>query len=222
MFSLKTAEDPRFRVLNHTESASFSDLIAVILSHGNPGRNVADITRDLIVLARTETGLFQLDPGKILSIAGIGRARGATLIAAIELARRKESQSLHTEQPFSPTITARWLSERFRGYGKEHLVLFSYNSNFRLIRHNFIARGSLDGVSVSYREIIKTLLNDRARFALIAHNHPDETARPGLTDIRSTKKLHALCEELGISLMDHYILGVDGVFSIQKNDFIYR
>jgi DNA repair protein RadC len=214
-------EDPRFRILNHSENASFTDLIAVLLSHGHAGRNVMEMSQEIVQMAGSESGLVNIDPDRLKSIKGVGRARTAAILAAIELARRFRFELPKTGEKFSPYRLSRLLLERYRGIRKESLLIFSFNKNLRLIQHTPLARGGADSVYVPYREIIKILLNDSARFALLAHNHPNDASEAGISDRTHTREIEALMRPLGVSLIDHYICGTDGIFSVKENKIIY-
>ncbi len=217
-----TETDPRARIWKQPEEARFDELLAVLLSSGLQGRNVLQISQELADLAGSERGLLHLNPETIASIKGIGRARAAVIVAAIELARRQNSCHLPKARRISERELADRLKMRLYGLDREYFYLFSFNRRLGLIREHLIARGGMASVEVSFRELLKILLNDRAFSTLIAHNHPDQSARPGREDLRNIKQLTQLFSTVGIRLIDQYIVGTDGVFSCRKRHFIER
>ena len=213
-------EDPRYRVRYFPEQAAFEDLLAVILSHGNPVRNVRELSQDLAQLAGSEAGLFELEAGAIAGIKGMGQAKVACILAAVELARRKTRRDVRAGESLEPEVLARWLAGRLQGFGNEYLYLFNYNRKFRLIQRHQLSRGNPDMVQTYMRDTVKIILNDRASYTIIAHNHPEETARPSLEDLRNMEDLEELLRPLGVTLLDQYITGTDGVYSCRRENFL--
>ncbi len=200
---------------------TFEELLAVLLSHGGAGRGVMEISRDLANLSGNESGLFELDGERIISIPGIGRARASVILAAAELSRRKSAGKLRSSSGgFSPEATARWLLEKLRGRGKEFFYLLTFTRNYRLIQAHLMDKGDSSGTEVSVRDLYGTLIADRAYLALIAHNHPDGSAKPSQQDLDALLQAEHLLETIDVYLIDQYITGADGVFSCRQDRFI--
>ncbi len=215
-------EDPRYRVWHNPQSATFEDLLAVLISHGQAGRGVMELSLDLSNLAGNEAGLFELEPDAIASIKGMGPAKASVILAALELGRRKGKHSLLEGESLVPENLAAWLSDRVQGLGHECFYLFTFNRNFRLIRRHLVSRGTLDTVKVYYRDLLRLILHDRCAGVIIAHNHPDERALPGRVDLESMETLDTLLEPLGVRLLDQYIAGRDGVYSCRLDHYLLR
>ena len=214
-----TDEDPRFRIWHNPDTASFEDLLAVLISHGYTGRGVLDLSRDLAKPAGNESGLFELDAGSSISIKGLGPAKATVILAAIELARRK-FLTLRRGDPLIPEKLAEWVIQRTQGVENEFFYLMTFNRQYRLIRKHLLSRGNPDGVQVYFRNLLKVILNDRCTYAIVAHNHPQESARPGSVDLENMQILEQLLEPVGVKLLDQYIAGMDGVFSCNLNEFL--
>ena len=95
------------------------------------------------------------------------------------------------------------------------------NHEKELIQLDLLARGGLDEVGVFTRDIVKIALDDGAKFLIIAHNHPNQSAVASPHDRNLFKKLNSLLLELEIELLDQWIFGNEGIFSCSKNKVIY-
>lgn len=212
--------DPRAKIWQAPETATFAEILAVLLSHGTRQRNVKLLSQDIANLARDEASLFELDAAALTSIPGIGRSRAAVILAATELGRRRYNRTLDKREIFAPDQVARVLEHLLLGKPNEFFYLFTYNRRFRLLNSCALKQGTPDGVHMHYRELLKILLNDRCTFCLLAHNHPEASAVASKTDLETVVMLDQLLEPLGISLLDQYIVGVDGVYSCKTSRFI--
>ncbi len=214
--------DPRSKMWTNPELASFDEILAVLLSHGTRRRNVRLLSQDIARIARTEAGLFDLDPASLTQIPGIGRSRAAVLIAATELGRRRFNQARHKNRVYIAEEVAGTLEEMLLGKPNEFFYLFTYNARFRLQNSHLLTQGNPDGVRIFFRDILKVLLNDRCSHFLLAHNHPEVSARASRADRDLVASLDELLIAVGIQMLDHFIVGIDGVFSCKRNDFIIR
>ncbi|MCB1316759.1 MAG: hypothetical protein KDK27_12425, partial [Leptospiraceae bacterium] len=158
------SKDPRSRVWNNSGGASFEDLLAVLLSHGHRGRNVLEVSRELIQRVGDETGLFALEPGALTGIKGIGRARATTIIAAIELARRQVGNTLvgRGRGRLRLEDAPAWLYSELAAREQEYFYLLNFNRRRGLIDWHIMGTGGYDRVEVYYRDLLRTILNDRA------------------------------------------------------------
>jgi DNA repair protein RadC len=214
--------DPRYKIWNHPEMISFEELLAVLLSHGGRDRDVMQMSRDLAGLAGNESGLLEIDGDRLLTIPGIGRARASAVLAAAEIARRKDHQVIRQSEFFNPERTAEWLKQKLRGLGREFFYLLTYTKNYRLIHIHMMDKGNFSSTEINVRDLMGTLISDRAHLALIAHNHPQESAHPSSQDLTSLFRLDDLLESVDVYLIDQYIVGEDGVFSCRQNRHIIQ
>ncbi len=213
-------KEPRYKILNCPEDAELEEILAVLLSTGSGRQGVMEVARGLARLARQNGGFMNLGPLALTSVRGVGRAQAARILAAIELARRENAGTIVPGTRISPRQVARWLHYQLEGREYEFFFLFSFNRHYGLIQYHRLARGSADAVQVYYRDMLRTLLNDRASGAIIAHNHPEGSARPGHTDLESMDRLSTLLQDVGIRLLDQYVVGEDGVYSCRLDCYV--
>lgn len=204
---------------SYPEEASFEDLLAALINEPAIHKDKSS-AKQLANLARTPKGLMYLTPETIASIVGIGPSRTATLIAAIELGRRQHGNDWPVAQKVNLKQIACHLQSQLEGMPNEYFYLYSFNRSLGFIREHILAHGGAESVDVHMRDILRNLLNDRASKALIAHNHPDESAVASQEDLQSMYNLQNLLDEINIKLLDQFIIGIDGVYSCLHEKYI--
>ncbi len=103
---------------------------------------------------------------------------------------------------------------------REHFVCFDLNVRHRVIARRVVAIGCLTGVDVHPREVYAGAIVNRAAAILIAHNHPSTDPTPSRQDIEITARLRDVGELVGITLLDHIIVAVDGFVSLADRGWV--
>ena len=84
-----------------------------------------------------------------------------------------------------------------------------------------ISSGTASSTPVNLRELVRTVLNCGGEDIILAHNHPSSTCRPSSDDLMLTRKIMQDLAPFNISVLDHYIVGNDGVMSMRSCGFIH-
>ncbi len=216
---LPESERPRERLLDQgSGSLSDAELIAVLLRTGHTGASVVEISMELLNENGGLQGLLGATPLS-LQRKGIGPAKAAGLLAALEIARRLARRSLEQErQPLSrPEEMVRYLSLRYRVRDQEILGALFLDNRGRLLGEREIYRGTLDRAAVEPREILKECLLRGAAAVVIFHNHPSGDPAPSQDDIAFTQNLAAAAQVVGVRLADHLILGEGGTWATVRD-----
>jgi DNA repair protein RadC len=146
-------------------------------------------------------------------LPGVGPARASQLVAALELGRRAGFASgLRGEKLHKPHLVASLLAD-LAGLDQEELHVLALDTRHRLISRSLIARGNVNMVHVTPREIFRRLLREGAAGAIVAHNHPSGDCTPSDEDRRLTFRLRDAGELVGIPLLDHLVIAVSGFYS---------
>ena len=207
---------PRERLVQlGAEALSDQELLACLLGRGVSGESVLVSARRLLAAFGTLRGLAEASVEQLSSVHGIGLAKAAQLQAAVELARRL----LLPADAIRPVIdsidaAAAVLRPRLVDKRKEHVVALLLDTRHRLIRVSPIAVGSLSASLVHPRELFKEAIAASAAAILIAHNHPSGDPEPSEHDLELTGRLLEAGAVLGIAVLDHLIIGADGVVSL--------
>ena len=201
-------ERPRERLLGHgASSLSNAELVAVLLGTGCRGVSALTVARELLRHLGGLTGLLQARPQE-LRRPGLGEAKTATLLAAVELATRiaraevPERQALHR-----PAAAARYLSLRYGRRDQEIMGALFLDSRQRLMHEKELFRGTINRAAVEPRLVLKEGLLIGAAGVLLFHTHPSGDPAPSGEDLTFTRRLAKAAEVVGLHLVDHLILG---------------
>ena len=114
-----------------------------------------------------------------------------------------------------------FIGDLFYGMSYEQFKLFFTDNSYILKNHMDIQTGSSQAVEISLRNVTKAILNSGANYFFIAHNHPNSSSLPSDEDILLTKKIITHLRNMDIHLLDHFIVGNDGISSMRQLGLIY-
>ena len=201
---------------------SNSELLAILIRTGTPQRSALDIAREL-----TDDDGFYSNIAKARSVAdlskikGLGPAKAATILAAVELGRRVAGAQPQKKIRFSsPEACVNFLMPRLRYEGNEKFVVMLLDSKNQLIKMQQVSEGSLNASVVHPREVFAPAVLHRAACILAAHNHPSGDPAPSSEDRRLTSALKETGIVMGIPLLDHIIIGDGRYFSFRENGYL--
>ena len=194
---------------------SASELIAVVLGTGSPGRSAAAIAGDL-VRRHGIAGLAALDVSGWRAERGLGAASAARLCAAIEIGRRVHAVG-RAERPRVTRPRLVWPHVRHLGRArKEHLIGLYLDAQNGLIHRETISIGSLNTTRTHPREILYPAVEHLALGFVLAHNHPSGCVEPSPEDVEFTRAVGRAGTLMGIELYDHLIVAGDGFVSLRE------
>lgn len=200
---------PREKLLR-TGAAALSDqeLLAVLISKGTRDMDVMTLADKLSkIMDRKGLGVTVED---LQEFDGVGDAKAALLLAALEYARRRiKPEGVRIETPADLLPHIRHYADR----KQEHLLCASINGANEVLNIRVVSIGLVDRSPAHPREVFADALMDRASAIIIAHNHPVGSLEPSAADIEITKKLKAAGAVVGISLLDHIIFNRNTYFS---------
>ena len=137
----------------------------------------------------------------------------------------KESASnynVSNESLTNPLMVTKLLNEIFNleNQTDEHFVMLALNTKNRVIGAFEICVGTIDTSLVNVRGILQRALLCNASRIMISHNHPSGEPNPSKADKDTTKKIKQACELMGITLLDHIIIGEDDMFSFKAEGLL--
>lgn len=212
---LPETERPRERLLEQgSDSLADSELVAVLLRTGSLGASALELARELLYENGGLTGLLGATP-QTLRRKGLGPAKAASLLAALEIARRLARETVTDEERERdllnrPAEIARYLSLRYPARGQEVMGALFLDVRSRLLGEREVFRGTLDRAAVEPREILKECLLRGAAGVVIFHTHPSGDPSPSVEDLQFTRHLAEAAAVVGVKLHDHLILGGRG------------
>lgn len=179
----------------------------MILRTGVRGTTALGAARGLLERCGGLRGLL-LSAAASLRCRGLGDAKIASLVAAVELGRRLARAEVPTRRPLrEPDAVARYLWLRYSRSAQEVMGALFLDSRHRLMVEQELFRGTLDRASVEPRQILKQGLLCDAAFLVLFHTHPSGDPAPSAEDLCFTRRMAKAGEIVGIRLLDHLILG---------------
>jgi DNA repair protein RadC len=216
------SERPREKLLERgAPTLSDAELLAILLGSGIQGRSAVDVARSLIRDFGSLREMLSADRNRWRGKLGIGPARYATLVAAMELARRHYQEPLRVGSALTaPDATRRFLVAQLRDRPYEVFCCLFLDNRHRLIIFEELFRGTIDGASVHPREVVRQALLHNAASVIIAHNHPSGVADPSQADEGVTRRVRQALSLVDVRLLDHLIVGDGRCFSFSEHGLL--
>ena len=191
------------------------ELLAVLLRSGTKGGNVLETAKKILYPSGREGGLTRLpsySQDALMKIPGIGKVKAIQILCLCEMARRIAKEKAKEPLSFDrPETIASYYMEDMRHLKQEELKLLMLNTKSKLLGETRISKGTVNMSVISPRELfIEALL----------HNHPSGDPEPSREDILVTKKIAKAGELIGITLMDHIIIGDQSYVSLAEKGWV--
>ena len=215
-------ERPRERLLSRGPHAlTDAELLAVLLRVGVKGQNAIELGRELLKRFGSLREMMAAPFSAWEGIKGLGAAKKAQMLAALELGRRVSLPGVREKTYIKSTKQgADYYSARLRGHAEEHFRIAYINRQGRLLDDALIAEGIVDSVSPYIRTIVVKALQANASALIAAHNHPSGTFYPSESDKSLTIELISACQLLGIKILDHVIVTDESSFSFADSGLL--
>jgi DNA repair protein RadC len=209
MKELSPNDRPREKLLLHGARAlGDNELLALVVGSGCHGRSALTVANDLLAARGGLHGLVQADCDDVGRVAGIGPARAAQIVAAVELGRRTLVHGPRARvQLQSPQQAAAFLMPAFGGRRVEQLGVVLLDTKHRVLRTAVLTVGTLNSASIEPRDVFREAAIGGAAALVVFHNHPSGDPSPSPDDVEMTRRLVAAGVLMGIDVVDHIILG---------------
>ncbi len=190
-------------------SLSNAELLGILLRVGIAGENAVRMAERLLAQLGGLPGLHRASHADLCRIKGLGQAKAAQLIAAIELGRRIASTPAEERQPIaSPADAANLLMYRMAALEQEYLFVILLDTRNRVIGVPLeVYHGSLNTSLIRVGEVFREAIRVNAAGIIVAHNHPSGDPSPSPEDVAVTRALVEAGKLLDIELLDHLVFG---------------
>lgn len=203
-------ERPREKLINLGPKALTSaELLAILISSGNKRKSALDIAREILADCDNKIdNICKLSYSDLLKYEAIGEAKAVTIVAAVELSRRRENvtndQVLKSEDIFKAIVSKVIDESRELAY-----ALYLNNSN-RIIKIANVGVGGIDKTLIDNRIVIGEALRLNAVALALVHNHPSGNVMPSREDDALTRSMSEACSLMNIRFIDHVIISSNG------------
>jgi DNA repair protein RadC len=193
-----------------------NELMAIILASGSRECGALELANRILERAGGLHALARRAPDE-LCVPGVGAARAAQVVAAVELGRRTLIRTaLERPQYHTPQQLASYLLPQYGAASVEQFGIVMLDTKHRLIRVKVVAVGSLDSAVVYPREVFREATTASAAAIVLFHNHPSGDPTPSKDDLLLTYRMLRAGDIMGIDVIDHLILADQRYYSLAE------
>jgi len=209
MKDVSLGDRPREKLLRHGVTAlGDNELVALVLGSGSRGMGALAVANRLLLERGGVHGLLRSTGDELSRVAGVGRAKAAQLMAALELGRRTLTHGPSARlQLRTPHDAAAYLMPAFGARAVEQLGIVLLDTKHRVLRTAMLAVGTLNTTVVEPRDVFREAMLGGAAAIVVFHTHPSGDPAPSPDDVELTRRLVAAGVLIGIDVVDHLILG---------------
>jgi DNA repair protein RadC len=209
MKDLSPDDRPREKLLRHGPRAlGDNELVALVVGSGYRRSGALGVANELLARRGGLHGLVRSTCDDLSRVGGIGCAKAAQIVAAIELGRRTLTRAPSARlQLRAPREVAAYLMPVFGSPPTEQFGVVLLDTKHRVMRTAIVAIGALNSAGVIPRDVFREATLAGAASVVVFHNHPSGDPCPSPDDVQLTRRLAAAGLLLGVELMDHIILG---------------
>ncbi len=196
-------------------SLSDAELIAILIGSGNQDETAVELSRRIMERVKNNLNeLGRLNIEDLKKFKGIGEAKAITIIAAMELGRRRNhSDVLEMDKITGSKDVARFFRPIIGDLPHEEFWALFLNRQNRIIDKQRLSQGGLTGTVIDVRLVLKLALEKHATSLIFAHNHPSGNLDPSDADKKITRQLKESAKIMDIPLIDHLIITQGGFYS---------
>ena len=225
-FSIKNWSDddrPREKLVQKGKAVlSDAELIAILIGSGSREESAVELSKKILASVNNNLNeLGKISVNKLMQFKGIGEAKAVTIVAALEIGRRRRGEDAQKITKITSSKSVFELLQPLMGElpHEEFWIVFLNNSN-KVLHSSQQSKGSITGTLIDVRLIMKEALEMGAIAMILAHNHPSGTLKPSLADKQITQKIKKAAEGLDIKVLDHVIITQTDYFSFADENII--
>lgn len=201
-------------ILKGRSSLSDAELIAILLGSGTTTMSAVDLAKRILLCADNNINrLAQLTVKDLIKIKGVGEAKAISIIAALELGRRRKSSDVDKPIITSSKHAYDLLKSDLTDIPHEEFWIILLNRGNRVIKKQQISSGGVSGTVADPKIIFKFALDELACGIILSHNHPSGNLNASVADHDLTRKLKEGARLLDIQILDHLIIAGNRYFS---------
>ncbi|MGM0406499.1 MAG: RadC family protein [Bacteroidota bacterium] len=207
---------PREKLLKKgIQSLSNAEIMALLIGSGTKNESAVDLSKK--ILNKTNNNLNELgklDVNELIKNKGIGEAKAITIIAALELGKRRKLSEIIEKKKITKSNDVFDLFQPVVGdLPHEEFWILLLNRSNRIIEKIKISQGGVSGTVIDVKIILKHAVEKLASSIILCHNHPSGNRNPSSSDDAITHKLADGANLLDIKVLDHIIIADTNYYS---------
>ncbi|MCF8258051.1 MAG: DNA repair protein RadC [Flavobacteriales bacterium] len=219
------AEDDRPReklLLKGRAALSDAELIAILISSGNSEESAVDLSKRILGSLGNDLGrLGKLNVKDLTTFKGIGEAKAISIIAALELGRRrKDTEPLKRPKIITSQAAFELIYPHLGDLRHEEFWIIMLDRSNRLLGIEHVSRGGVSGTVADPKLVFRPALQHLATGIILCHNHPSGNLKPSDEDISLTRKMRLAGQSIDIGVLDHIIIGEQDYYSFADNGML--
>ncbi len=219
------AEEDRPReklTLKGKNALSDAELVAILIGSGNRNETAVELSKKILASINNDLNkLGKLSITDLTHFSGIGEAKAISIIAALELGRRRKKSNIEKRISIKSSNDAyNAINDVLSDLPHEEFWVIYLNKKNEIIKKENISKGGIDGTIADTKIIFKYAIDQLASAMILCHNHPSGNLKPSSADIKLTKKLKETGIMLDTPVLDHLIIGEKDYFSFADEGII--
>lgn len=219
------AEDdkPREKLLSKgASSLSNAELIAILIGSGTKNISALELSKEILHLSDNNiNSLGKKSISELIKHKGIGTAKAITIVAALELGKRRKAEDILNQNKITKSIDVFNVFLPFLGdINHEEFWILTLNRSNKIIKKHKISQGGLSSTIIDNKLIFNLVLSDLASSIVLCHNHPSGNLNPSNNDIEITKKITEAAKLFDIKVLDHIIVTQTNYYSFADENLI--
>lgn len=215
---------PREKLLLKGVSAlSDSELLAILIRSGSDSESAVELCRRILLKADNnlnKLGKMTVDD-LIRHFKGVGPAKAISIVAALELGKRRKAAEVSQRKKITSSRDAYNLFfPILADLQHEETWALLLNRGNKVMTTLQVSRGGISGTVVDIRLILREALNHYASGIILGHNHPSGNCMPSPQDTQITRKLKEAAQWMDIALLDHLIVCHNAYYSFADEGII--
>jgi DNA repair protein RadC len=209
-------DKPREKLMLKGKSVlSDAELIAILIGSGSRNESAVDLSKRILASVDNNlNALGKLSLSQLIQFKGIGEAKAISIIAALELGRRRRGEdAVELKKITSSKIIFEIMQPIIGELPHEEFWIIYMNNSNKVIAKSQLSKGGITGTLVDVRIVFKSALEMGATALILCHNHPSGTLIPSDADKQITRKLKLAGDSLEIKVLDHLIIIENSYFS---------
>ena len=207
---------PREKLLNKgISSLSDAELIAILIGSGSKNETAVELAKKILSTVQNNLNeLGKLGVEDLKKAKGIGSAKAITIIAALELGRRRKLADIQAKKKITGSKDVFDYFQPLLGdLPYEEFWILLLNRSNRIIEKHKISQGGISGTIIDVRVILKNAIEKLASSLILCHNHPSGNLQPSESDMKITSKMKEAAKIMDIQVLDHLIVTDSSYFS---------
>ncbi|MQY78742.1 MAG: DNA repair protein RadC [Bacteroidetes bacterium] len=207
---------PREKLLSKgLSSLTDAELIAILIGSGNKNESAVELAKKILKAVKNNLNeLGKLTVEDLMTLKGIGEAKAITIIAALELGRRRKLADIMEKKKISGSKDVfEFFQPVLADLPYEEFWILLLNRSNKIIEKFKISQGGISGTVIDVRMILKNAIEKLASSIILCHNHPSGNLQPSEADKKITTKLKDAANIMDMQVLDHLIITDSSFYS---------